>query len=167
MTVLLMSAGDEVRDWSHDESEDDQSDVEEPSFAPLKTTVATGDGYNSGDLGDESHAYFTEVHGSQSDSDDGSVPRKGFLERFAREPVEQVTIPDKPVPPSYQDIDTSTAARKTSSHSPPCVSGEEELTNQIAESATPPSEDLVAKILDKMWHYNLAYTISNTVSESV
>ena len=166
MTVLRVSAGDEVRDWSH-ESEDDQSDVEELSFTPLKTTVATGDGYNSGDLGDESHAYFTEVHGSQSDSNDGSIPRKGFLERFTGEAVEQVTILDKPVPPSYQDIGTSTAAHKTGSHSPPCLSGEEESTNQIAEPAIPPSEDLVARILDKMWHYNLSYTISNTVSGSV
>lgn len=168
--MLLMSVGDEVHDWSHDESEDDQSDLEELSSAPLKTAVATGDGYNSGDLGDESHAYFTEVHGSQSDSDDGAVPRRDFMERFTLtggESVEQVTIPDKPVPPSHQGIDTSTAARITGSHSPLCLSGEEESTNQIAEPATPPSEDLVARILDKMWHYNLCYTISNAVSECV
>jgi len=54
-----MHAVDEVRDWSQDESGGDQSDVEESSVKPPKTTVAAGDGYNSGDLGDESHAYFT------------------------------------------------------------------------------------------------------------
>ena len=55
-----MHAVDEVRDWSQDESGGDQSDVEESLVKRLKTAVAAGDGSNSGDLGDESHAYFTE-----------------------------------------------------------------------------------------------------------
>ena len=163
-----MHAGDEVHDWSQDESGGDQSDVEESLVKRLKTAVAAGDGSNSGDLGDESHAYFTEVHHNQSDSDDGQVPRRSFMERYAlsgETPVEQVTVPDKPVSP-HQLVDPSRGTPVNSvSLSPPCSDSREELTDQIAEPAdeAPPSEDLVARILDKMWNYNLSYTISNTV----
>ena len=132
------------------------------------------DGYSSGDLGDVSQFYATEVPDEKdSDSDMEATPRKSFKERYAMASKEekddsanlpgQVVVPD--VPSAQEGVATEDSGgdgkrdiKEVVSEAPPTQDGEEE------EGADLPSEDLVDRILETMWGYCHAYHISNAVS---
>ena len=140
--------------------------VTQPDVTKAKVDQTTKDGYSSGDLGDVSQFYATEVPDEKdSDSDTEATPRKSFKERYAVASKDkddssnlfgQVVTPDRPVAmdsggTGKQDV------KEVISKAPPTQKEE-------GEGSDLPSEDLVDRILEAMWGYCHAYHISNSVS---
>ena len=177
----MLFLGDEKEAWSDD---DDDTDTEEgtkkSAAAALQGERATHpdsikadqakDGYSSGDLGDVSQFYATEVPDEKdSDSDTEAIPRKSFKERYAMASKDkddstnllgQVVIPDKPVQVGVAMEDSDGAGKQDVKE----VVSEAPLTQGEEEGSDLPSEDLVDRILEAMWGYCHAYHISNAVS---
>lgn len=139
----------------------------------FKTADQAKDGYSSGDLGDVSQFYATEVPDEKdSDSDTEATPRKSFKERYAmsfKEKDDSANLPRKVVVPDIPAAQGGVATedsrgdgkqdvKEVVSEAPPTQDEGEE------EGADLPSEDLVDRILEAMWGYCHAYHISNTVS---
>ena len=135
------------------ESATRQADQSGATYVP-----SAQDGYRSGDLADESHAC---VQDSDSASD---APNPVSKQRYRgaddlRSPLEELHIaPDKPL---LEDLDDETDHHVGSRHALACS----EPTNQntAEEGLVPPSEELVARILERMWRYCHAYSINNSV----
>ena len=140
---------------------------------PDITARQAKDGYSSGDLGDVSQFYATEVPDEkESDSDSETMPRKTFKERYAMASSKdkndlsnlpgQVVIPDKPVSGIGVAMDNDGAGsqdvKMIVSEAPPI---------QEDEGSDLPSEDLVDRILEAMWGYSHAYHISNSVGYTI
>ena len=166
--------GDEKEAWSDDD--DDNTDTEDgakklagstqgaETARTDVTTYQTRDGYSSGDLGDVSQFYPTEVPDEKdSDSDQETTPRKGFKERYA------IAVADKDDSSNLfeQPVTRGKAAMEdgggTESQDVEKVAGE--VTEEV-KGLDLPLEDLVDRILDAMWGYCHAYHISNSVSQS-
>ena len=136
----------------------------------FKAADQVKNGYSSGDLGDVSQFYATEVPDEKdSDSDTEATPRKSFKERYAMASKEekddsanlprQVVVPDVPsaqggVATGDSGGDGKQDVKEVVSETPPTQD----------EGADLPSEDLVDRILETMWGYCHAYHISNAVS---
>lgn len=187
--LLFLTLGDEKEAWSDDDDEDDNTDTEERANNSSASVASRGgrvahpntlkasrdkDGYSSGDLGDVSQFYATEVPDEKdSDSDTEAPPRKSFKERYAMASKDkddstkllgQVISPD--VPPVQVGVAMEESAsggagkqevKEVVSQAPPTLQEEEEGSDL-------PSVDLVDRILEAMWGYCHAYHISNAVS---
>ena len=165
--------GDEKEAWSDDDADTETEDgAKQPAGStqgeetarPDVTTYQTRDGYSSGDLGDVSQFYPTEVPDEKdSDSDQETTPRKGFKERYA------IAVADKDDSSNLfeQLVTPGKAAMEdgggTESQDVEKAAGE--VTEEVKGLDLPP-EDLVDRILDAMWGYCHAYHISNSVSQS-
>lgn len=169
--------GNEKEEWSDD---DDQACLEkkgvdksasacdgggESDGSNLPTVVAK-DGYSSGDLGDVSQFYATEVpEEKESDSDTETTPKKDFMERYtlvskdADESSNQrgkMIQLDKPA----VDGDLHVALDATAA----AVGKDNDVVNEGLPPQDLPSEELVDRVLNAMWRYCHAYQISNSVS---
>lgn len=175
--MCVRTSGDERTTWS----DDDDTDTEEPNNQsepsephPLITSVSSPDGYGSGDLGDMSHASVTDVPDNDSDSD-SDVPRRNFMERYAltsdqglSDLLDQVTIPDKPDSvPSLIPVTKDEPDYQGQSEEGEGGKGDKQVPEESSSSSVlaPPSDELVAKIMERMWRYCHAYQINNSVRE--
>jgi hypothetical protein len=185
MMIILLILGDEKEAWSDDDDDRDIEQGTEKSAAAvamqrgraghpdsIKAAEQVKDGYSSGDLGDVSQFYATEVPDEKdSDSDTEATPRKSFKERYAMASKDkddstnrpgQVVVPDiPPVPVGVVTEDSEGAGKqdvnKVVSEAPP-------TQDEGEEGSDLPSNDLVDRILEAMWGYCHAYHISNAVS---
>lgn len=166
-----VSVGSERETWSDSDDGDGESktqqDAEAASQDPCDPThlqfQLKRDGYESGDLGDISHAYVTEPPGSKDENSEQEL--------------------DKDISPF---LSGSGHAQKNSGHDQEgqssgghgrkrvndgggilhkmceLVNPDSGKTNEVVVSL--PSEQLVQDILQTMWRYCHAYHISNSVS---
>ena len=176
----MHQSGDERTTWSNDDTDTEEANNQSESTStsephPLTSTLSSQDGYRSGDLGDMSHASFTDAPDNDSDSD-SEVPRKSFMERYAMcndgtedlsNLLDQFTIPDKPdsVPTllPQQRVESITQGQlKAVEEDKPDEEGQQNpaLTSMLE----PPSDEVVGKIMERMWRYCYAYHINNSVS---
>ena len=163
--------GEEKREWSDDDTDKEQEKEKDivtsrsPCGGGPETTLASAlarDGYSSGDMGDVSQFYVTEVpEDKESDSDNEATPKKTFKERYTLESnvddkssnlLGQAVMQDRPVDPAM-DAD---AAGKDDSDS--------KIVNEGLPPQDLPTEELVDRVMASMWPHCHAYHISNSVS---
>ena len=155
-------SGDEKEAWSDDDTDTETNkevQSNQNADAPPKLTFKPAkDGYSSGDLGDVSQYYATEVPDEKDrDARNEATPRKPHKKR--RTPASKdITKPslDKPVmgaSVTMETVATATESKVVKEGSPP--------SNEANEL---PSEDLVDRVLEAIWGYCHAYHISNSVS---
>lgn len=174
INVMSTFLGDEKQTWSGDDDTDIDTEeraeksesTREGSTYPDVISTEAKDGYSSGDLGDVSQYYATEVPDERESDFDPEPPRKSFKERYAvasndddksSSLLDQVVIPDKSGAGADLAMDISDAENQGT-----------ELINEEPpppdETENLPSEELVDRILQAMWGYCHAYHISNSVS---
>ena len=149
--------GNEKEEWSNSD-EEESPNVQSNPIAPLvldDLCLQSHDGYESGDLGDVSHAYVTEGPHKDSDSEhDEPIKENSNTTSITKERVEGC---GQEVEGRDQDGQVKREKKQVCS----VVDSDSGETKEITIFL--PTAELVQDILREMWRYCHAYHISNSV----
>ena len=122
------------------------------------------DGYGSGDLGDVSHAYATEVAGTEDTNEPDEVRKRSPVASGSGKKMSRRAKKKRHRSSPQMKREGGESAGLVCRTSEVVASDSGEICGKVV---SPPSKELVQDILKNMWRYCHAYHIRNSVSVCV